>query len=147
MIIDWLLYGLFVFLFAQLLNKTVLKNEPASTTLAFGLAIGLFFINIALWSFIRYQQQDMISKVLYGFHWENQLHGIFRNAFIFSLLFFVLLNRGQRAENNQTFCLNDPAHPIKSGNGNKEKLLYFISLCLFFALGAGIGYILFHLSQ
>lgn len=98
MIVDWLLYGLIIFGLAKLLNNTVFKTKPASKQAAWILTIVIFLLNLAIWSVIRYYQQETISKILYGFNWKNQFSGICTNAFIFSYLFYKSLSIDQKIE-------------------------------------------------
>jgi len=64
MIIDYLVYGLMVFGVATLLNATLFKAKPASSSAAWGLTIAVFFINLVVLSTLRAFRYKAISESL-----------------------------------------------------------------------------------
>ncbi len=92
MIVDWIVYGLIIWGLAIMLNKTAFKNSPASRGVSWGLAILLFFINVIALSALKFLRYQVISEDIGAtITPRNPLD--MPGAFIFSCLFFTLLNK------------------------------------------------------
>lgn len=92
MLVDWLIYGLIIWGFATVLNKTAFKAQPASKGAAWGLTILVFFLSVAALSAakaIRYQAiSDSVGAPISP---RNPLD--MGGGFVFAWLFYSFLNR------------------------------------------------------
>ena len=61
MLVDWLVYGLIVFVATKLLNATMFKLKPASRPAAWGLTIVMFFLSVVALSTLKILRYQAIS--------------------------------------------------------------------------------------
>jgi len=97
MIVDWIVYGLIIWGFATLLNKTAFKATPASRGVAWGLTILLFFVNVVALSALKFLRYQVISEDIgTTITPSNPLD--MGGAFIFSWMFYSFLNHKEKAK-------------------------------------------------
>lgn len=93
MLIDWLIYGVFVFSVAKLLNATLFKLNPPSFPVTWGLTTLMFAVNIAALSALKVLRYKAISANV-GVSIEPQNRLDISAALIFAWLFFSVLRHG-----------------------------------------------------
>lgn len=92
MLMIWLIYGLFVFGAATLLNVTAFKHKPASRLAAWSLAFVMFVVSLFALTTLK--------MLLYGINPKNLFD--MAGAFMSAWLFFSVLNRQKK---------HQPPHP------------------------------------
>lgn len=100
MIVDWIIYGLVIWVLATILNKTAFKDTPASRGVAWSLTILMFFANLVALSAAKYLRYQVISEDLgTTITPSNPLD--MAGAFLFAYLFFTFLNKTEKATPQQ----------------------------------------------
>jgi hypothetical protein len=100
MLIDWVIYGAVTWGLATLLNIYFFREQPASKTMAWVLAVFVFFVNLLAMTALQYFRYQAISENL-GFKVrpQNPLDAI--GAFTFAWLFFALLRKQSSMNESQ----------------------------------------------
>lgn len=92
MIVDWLVYGLIVWVVPTVLNKTVFSETGASRLAAWGLTVVVFFINALALSALKFLRYQLISEDI-GVKITPSTPLDITSAFVFAYLFFVFLKK------------------------------------------------------
>lgn len=118
MFVDWLIYGLIIFGFATVLNKTAFKAQPASKGATWGLTILIFLLSVAVLSaakVIRYQAiSDSVGTPITP---RNPLD--MGGGFVFAWLFYSFLNRTKKENVASTKKCHKEKDPAKIAIMNK----------------------------
>jgi hypothetical protein len=97
MLVDWLIYGAFVFAIVKLLNGTVFKTAPASTSVSWILTIVVFLVSVVVLSTAKAFRFQTLSQDL-GFTLTPRNPLDLAGGVIFAWLFFSFLRRARRGE-------------------------------------------------
>lgn len=97
MIGDWLIYGLFMWGVAALVNTAAFSKQPASKRMAWTLTVGIFFFNLVGLSLLQLFQYKLFSQNI-GIQIRPKNALDFVGAFLFSQLFFVLLRKVAKSD-------------------------------------------------
>lgn len=92
MVVDWIVYGLLISVFATVLNHTVFKISPASRAGAWSLTIVLFFVSVAILSAAKYIRYQLLSAEV-GVSIKPSIPLDIAGAMVSALLFYGLLNK------------------------------------------------------
>ncbi|WP_372828098.1 hypothetical protein [Polaromonas sp.] len=92
MIIDWLIYGIFVWGVVALINAMAFKQQPANRPTAWVLTIVIFFINLVAMTVLQHLRYQVISQDL-GLQIRPKGAVDIIGAFTFSFMFFALLRK------------------------------------------------------
>jgi len=91
MLVDWLIYGLFVFGVAKLLNATLFKLKPASRPVAWILTILMLVVSLAALSALKVLRYQILSDDI-GVPIKPQNPFEWSIAFFSAWLFYSILN-------------------------------------------------------
>jgi hypothetical protein len=99
MLIDFLIYGLFICGLAAALNISIFRKQPATRKTAWALTVGIFFVNAIAWSVLQLVRFRFLSQDL-GLEIKpdpsNFLGSVTVPAFAGCWLFFGLLRKFPR---------------------------------------------------
>lgn len=99
MLIDWVIYGLFTWWGAFLLNATLFKNQPARRGTAWVLTFVAFLLNVVALTALKYFRFQAISDSLGSKISPTGGPIDATGALVFAWLFFVLLRKQPKVPN------------------------------------------------
>lgn len=97
MIVDWLIYGLFTWGLAALLNATAFSRQPANKWMVWSLTVGMFFLSLVAMTALQFFRYQTISQDL-GIQITPRSPLDVVGAFTFSWVFFALLRKSAKGQ-------------------------------------------------